>query len=87
MKETHTVITRKGQTTIPIEIRRALNLKEGDRIAFVVEAERVFIQRAASIVSRTAGMCKSNHPPLSPAELRESAEQAIADEAIERLEG
>jgi AbrB family looped-hinge helix DNA binding protein len=29
-------LTSKGQTTIPIEIRRYLNLKPGDRIEFVV---------------------------------------------------
>jgi len=28
-------ITSKGQITLPITIRRALNLKDGDKIAFV----------------------------------------------------
>jgi AbrB family looped-hinge helix DNA binding protein len=32
-------LTRKGQTTIPGEIRRHLKLKAGDRIEFVVEKD------------------------------------------------
>src|SRR5947209_20220367 len=31
------VITRKGQITLPADIRRSLGLKEGDTIAFRVE--------------------------------------------------
>jgi AbrB family looped-hinge helix DNA binding protein len=31
-------LTSKGQVTIPVEVRRKLRLKPGDRIDFVVEA-------------------------------------------------
>jgi AbrB family looped-hinge helix DNA binding protein len=31
-------LTSKGQITIPVEVRRKLGLKPGDRVAFVVEA-------------------------------------------------
>ena len=34
MKEHLSTITRKGQVTIPVEIRRALHLKEGDTVAW-----------------------------------------------------
>lgn len=35
-------LTRKGQLTIPVELRTLLNIKEGDRLAFVLdENERV----------------------------------------------
>ncbi len=30
-------VTSKGQITIPVEVRRKLNLKPGDRIDFVVD--------------------------------------------------
>ena len=84
MKEIHAVVTRKGQTTIPVEIRRALGLKEGDRITFVLEADKVFVQRAGSVVARTAGACRSARPALSAEELREAAERAIADDTRQR---
>jgi antitoxin PrlF len=84
MKEINTVLTRKGQTTIPVEIRRALGLKEGDRITFILDADKVSVQRAGSVVARTAGACRSARPALSVEQLREAAERAIADETRER---
>ena len=83
-REIVTIITRKGQTTIPIEIRRALGLKEGDKISFVLDGNQARLERAGSIVARTAGMLKSEQPRLTAKELRRVAEQAIADETGER---
>jgi AbrB family looped-hinge helix DNA binding protein len=34
MKKRISVVTRKGQITIPADIRHALGLKEGDTVAF-----------------------------------------------------
>lgn len=39
-------ISSKGQITVPLEIRRRLGLKEGDRVEFVVEDERTIIRPA-----------------------------------------
>ncbi len=54
----HSAVTIKGQTTIPKEIRRAMNIKPGDRLVYVVDAEnRVYIellQGAASLKGRLA---------------------------------
>jgi antitoxin PrlF len=33
-------VTSKGQVTIPIEIRTALNIEEGDRIEFITDPEK-----------------------------------------------
>ncbi len=37
-------VGRRGQLTIPSEVRRVVNLKEGDQVAFVVEGERIILQ-------------------------------------------
>lgn len=87
MNEIRTILTRKGQTTIPIEIRRALGLKEGDSVTFVLEADRAFLRRSGSVVVRTAGACRPTRPALSADELREVAEQAIVDDTNERQGG
>ena len=84
-KEILTVITRRGQTTIPVEIRRAFGLKKGDKIAFVLEGDQVRIKPTGSVVASTAGILKPDQPPLSAKELREVAEQAIAEETADRL--
>ncbi len=39
-------LSSKAQTTIPQPIRAALNLREGDEIAYVIEAGRVVLTRA-----------------------------------------
>jgi len=38
-------ITSKGQVTIPAEVREALGLKQGDMLAFEVQAEYVVVRR------------------------------------------
>jgi antitoxin PrlF len=39
-------LSSKGQITVPLEIRRRLGLKEGDRVEFVVEGEWTIIRPA-----------------------------------------
>jgi len=84
MKERWTVVTRKGQVTVPAPIRREMGLEKGDKVAFVVEDGQVRLIRTPSVVQRTAGALKSRRPPLTAEQLREVAEQAIAREADER---
>jgi AbrB family looped-hinge helix DNA binding protein len=87
MNEQLTVVTRKGQVTIPADIRRALGIKEGDKVAFVLEDKQVKLTKKGSVVEQTAGAFKSDHPALTPQAEREAAEQAIAEEAIARSRG
>ena len=41
---THSTITSKGQTTIPGKIRKALRIKPGDRLEYVVEGDHATIR-------------------------------------------
>jgi AbrB family looped-hinge helix DNA binding protein len=85
MKERLSVVTRKGQITIPADIRRALNIKEGDKVAFTMEEGEVKLSRTGSVVAATAGALKSDLPPLSPEEERRAAEEAIAEDVMARM--
>jgi AbrB family looped-hinge helix DNA binding protein len=84
MKEQTTLVTRKGQVTIPAEIRKALNLKEGDSVIWQMEKEQVRLRRGDSIVTRTAGILKSKSLGLTAEEERAAVEQAIAEEVEQR---
>jgi antitoxin PrlF len=42
-------ISSKGQVTIPIDIRKKLSLKEGDKVLFMEEAGKVFIANASAL--------------------------------------
>ena len=85
MLRVRTTLTRKGQVTVPVEIRRALGLREGDKVEFTMEDGRAVLQPAGSVVERTAGMLKADVPPMTERQLKEAAEQAIADDAYERM--
>jgi AbrB family looped-hinge helix DNA binding protein len=39
-------VTSKGQITIPLEVRKRLKLKKGDRLEFIVNGERTEIRPA-----------------------------------------
>ena len=85
MNEMHSTVTTKGQITIPVEIRRLLQVKPHDRVAFVVEDETVRLVRGESVVARTAGALKQDTPPLSAEDLRDVAEETIAQDAVSRM--
>jgi AbrB family looped-hinge helix DNA binding protein len=82
----YTILTRKGQMTVPADIRRELGLTEGDRIVVTSDRGTVTIRRAESVADRTAGIfhAYAKYPPPTAAELREMADSAWAEAAIER---
>lgn len=80
------VVTRKGQITIPAEMREALNLEVGDRVSFDLVDEEIHVRRIGSLVAQTAGILRGNEEPVSAERLRELAEDAIAEEAAERTD-
>lgn len=83
-----TTLTRKGQMTVPIEIRQALNLAEGDKLAVEQQGEAFLVRRATSVAEYTAGIFAEyrKDPPLTPEEERAAFEQAVADEVSASLE-
>jgi AbrB family looped-hinge helix DNA binding protein len=47
-------ITMRGQITIPIEIRKKLGVKDGDKVVFVEENGRIIMENAAMIALKNA---------------------------------
>ena len=47
-------VTSKGQLTIPIEIRKKLGIKNGDKVLFVEEAGRVYMMNSSMYALREA---------------------------------
>jgi AbrB family looped-hinge helix DNA binding protein len=84
MKEFVMVVTRKGQITIPAEVRKRLGVGVGDRVAVTLEEGQARLTRASGAVARTAGMLKSDQASLSAEQMRSAGESAIADATIER---
>jgi AbrB family looped-hinge helix DNA binding protein len=42
-------VSSKGQITIPAEIRKKLNLKEGDKVLFLEEGNRIIVVNASYV--------------------------------------
>jgi antitoxin PrlF len=42
-------ITSKGQITIPIEIRKKLNLKTGDKVIFIEDGDKIIFANSSMI--------------------------------------
>ncbi len=74
-----TVVTRKGQVTIPAPIREALGIKRGDTIAFQLEGKTAKLKPIASTLAEGYQSIPALKQPLSEAEI----EEVISDEAAE----
>ncbi len=47
-------ITTRGQITIPVEIRKKLGVKDGDKVIFIEENGRIIVENAAMIALKNA---------------------------------
>jgi hypothetical protein len=62
-----------------------MGLVEGDAVEFELKDSDVRLRRReGNVVERTAGMFKSDLPPMTAEELRVAAETAIAEDVEER---
>jgi len=77
-------ITSRGQITIPIDIRKKLCVKDGDKIIFVEDGNRIFVVNAAKIAfanMRTAFAGEAEHLGLED----ENDVVALVDEVREEM--
>ena len=69
----HSTVTRKGQTTIPGEIRTALNIKPGDRLEYQVRGDHVTIRVHPGTAALKGALASSRGKGRSFAQIREAA--------------
>lgn len=89
MREKFTTITEDGEIRIPTEMLECLGLKPGDGVDSRIRDGLLYIVGPVSIVERTAGALKppTGMIPPSAEEMRRMAEEAIAEDVIERMGG
>jgi AbrB family looped-hinge helix DNA binding protein len=75
----YTRMTRKGQVTIPIAVRKELGLREGDQFIVRTEGSRVILDNASAALRSTAGsLAKYALPtPPTPDEEQEAVEMVL----------
>ncbi len=57
-------LTSKGQTTVPIEIRRALGLRPRQKIIYQIDGDEVRIRAAGDSLLASAGALADDRPAL-----------------------
>jgi len=72
----HSTVTSKGQTTIPGEIRDALNIKPGDRLEYEVEGDRATIRVHPGIHALQGALASSKGRGMSFQQIRQAAVRA-----------
>jgi AbrB family looped-hinge helix DNA binding protein len=87
MKELYTSVTRKGQITLPAEIRRLLKVKEGDRIAVSLAPSsdgelKAIIAPVRSVAEMTFGAVPPLRRPEDFHELRSAFEEGLAHQTL-----
>ena len=72
----HSTVTSKGQTTIPGKIRKALRIKPGDRLEYVVQGDRATIRVHPGTRSLKGVLASKKGKGMSFAHIREAAAEA-----------
>jgi antitoxin PrlF len=74
-------VTSKGQITIPKEVRKALNVQEGDVLDFVIDEQGlVTVRPLRKDYKRLFGMLKNEvERPLTVEEMNEAIGQHLAE--------
>jgi AbrB family looped-hinge helix DNA binding protein len=80
-----TKMTRKGQVTIPAEIRQKLNLSEGELFVVNEVDGKVVLESQRQIARQLVGAFAAYviHPPPTKDELHEAFADAIVEEYFE----
>jgi antitoxin PrlF len=75
----HSTVTRKGQTTIPGRIRKALQIKPGDRLEYLVQGNHATIRVHPGTRSLKGVLASNKGKGMSFAQIREAAAAAARD--------
>ena len=75
----HSTVTSKGQTTIPEKIRKALQIKPGDKLEDEVEGDRATIRVYPGIRSLKGALTGKKGKGMSFAEIRKAKAEDAGD--------
>lgn len=80
-------VTSKGQITIPIDIRRKLGVKEGDKILFVEEQGRIIMMNSSMDALRKAQTAFAGEAERLGLKDEQDVADLVSELRRERMEG
>jgi AbrB family looped-hinge helix DNA binding protein len=69
----HSTVTKKGQTTIPVEVRSALQIQPGDRLEYAVTGNRAVIRVAPGTRALKGALASHRGRGMTFSEIRDAA--------------
>lgn len=85
MRSMTTSITKKGQVTIPIEVRKALGLKPRDRVTFEISGQEARIRPVPSDLLAGFGAVQPKERPEDFKRMRQEVQEGVADKALREI--
>ena len=85
MRELLSVVTRKGQITLPAELRKSLGIREGDKVALSLtgpDQGQICLRPVRSVAELTFGVVTPRKRPEDFEELRQRFEEGSAEEMM-----
>ena len=77
------ILTKKGQTTIPKEIRAFLKLEAKDKIIYQVENDKVIMRPLKGNILDLRGSVKTEEKPVDFERIRKVTRKRIAHKIVE----
>ena len=77
------VITRKGQTTIPKEIRVFLKLEPNDKLFYIIEGEKVVLKPLRGNILELRGSVPAKGQPADFDKILKTTRKKVAKKIVE----
>ncbi len=87
MKNIMTTLTKKGQVTIPAEIRSYLGIKAKDKVTFSVDNDGVRLSPAEYTLEKVYGMVAPLNKPENFKKYRKIAREEHTKSIIRKMQG
>ena len=76
------VLTNKGQTTIPKDVRNFLGLEPNDKIFYMVEGKRVILKPLKGNILDLRGSVATKDKPIDFKKLRDTTRKKVARKIV-----
>ena len=73
------IVTSKGQVTVPQEVRHRLGVRAGGRLRFIMEDDRIVLQRPNESIDDLVGILGKPPRRLTLEQIAEAAPKAVVE--------
>lgn len=85
MKQYTTTVTKRGQITLPAEVRRMLGARPKDKVSFIIEGDRICLSQVAFTLESAFGSVRPSRRPEDFEEVSRLAKEDKAERAARKL--